>query len=74
MNTGGSGFPFVNRCITYSENIHLNLQCNGKILSIQKWFVTTHKAKITKYSMLETFPQYLSSAAEFQPPTLTGEL
>ena len=36
MDTDGSGFPFVSRCITIDENLHVKLQCNGRNLPLPK--------------------------------------
>ena len=74
MDTDDSGFPYVSRCITIDESLHVKLQSNGRDLPLPKWFVNGHNAKLTRYSMLENFPQYLKAAVESHPPTIIDEL
>ena len=36
INTDSSGFPFVSRCITIDENLHVKLQFNGRSLPLPR--------------------------------------
>ena len=68
------GFPRISRSIRIDNNMHIKLQCNGRMLPLPKWFITAHNAKLTRYSMLDNFPQYLKSAEEAHPPSILDEL
>lgn len=64
-----TGFPSISAGIMIDENLHVKLQCNGKPIPLPKWFVTGHNAKLTRFSMLENFPAYISSQAQLHPPS-----
>ena len=67
-------FPTVSECIRIDTNLHVQLQYNGKLLSLPKWFVQGRSAKLTHFSMLENFPAYISNEAERHPFPILDEL
>ena len=68
------GLPSVNRCIRIDKNLHIKLQVKGRMMPLPKWFINSHNAKLTRFSMLENFPQYLQSAEEAHPSSIIDDL
>lgn len=67
-------FPTVSECIRIDNNLHVQLQYNGKFLPLPKWFVQGRNAKLTHFSMLENFPSYIANEAESHPLPILEEL
>ena len=43
------------------EGLHVQLKCNGCIVSLPLWFVQEQNNKITKFSVLLNFPLYMKN-------------
>ena len=69
-----NNFPVISQTIHIDKDLHVKLQSNGNPAPLPKWFTTGHNAKLTKLSMLENFPAYLTNKAENHPPTILDEL
>ena len=67
-------FPTVSQAINIDINLHVKLQINGIPVPLPKWFVEGGNAKLTKFSILENLPVYLTNEAEKYPPTILDEL
>ena len=63
-------FPTIKECIRVDKNLHVQLQCDGNPIPLPKWFVKGHNSKLTKYSMLENFPQYIINTIEEHPHSI----
>lgn len=69
-----NNFPIISQAIKIDQDLHVKLQINGNPTPLPKWFIEGHNAKLTKISMLENFPSYLTNTAEQHPPTILDEL
>lgn len=67
-------FPVISQAIQINKELKVKLSSNGIPAPLPRWFRVGHNAKLTKFSMLENFPAYLTSLAESHPPTILDEL
>ena len=66
--------PTISQVINIDRDMHVKLQVNGILVPLPKWFVKGHNAKLTKLSMLENFPAYLTDVAEKTSSSILDEL
>ena len=68
-----TAFPIVREAIKVDNNLHVQLQyCNNPV-PLPQWFSQGRNAKLTNFSILENFPQYLRNFANEQK-SLIAEL
>ena len=70
----GTGFPSISAAIRVDKDLHVKLQYHGNPVPLPKWFTIGQHAKLTRLSMLENFPAYLTNQAESHPPSILEEL
>ena len=46
------------------RKIQVQLQCDGNLLQLPQWFIHGHNAKLTRFSMLENFQNYIQNVVE----------
>ena len=52
----------------------MKLQYDGNPIPLPQWFIHGHNAKLTRFSMLENFPNYMKNVVEEHPYTILKEL
>ena len=67
-------FPSLRECIRIDRNLHIQLQFNGNPIPLPQWFINGHNAKLTRFSMLENFPQYMQNVVNEHPNLILKEL
>ena len=67
-------FPFIKKCIRIDQNLHIQLQCDGNPISLPQWFIYGHNAKLTRFSMLENFPNNIQNVVKEYPYSILKEL
>lgn len=56
-----NGFPIIRDSIKVDKEMHVQLEVLSNPAPLPQWFVNGRNALLTKFSMLENFPSYLSS-------------
>lgn len=67
-------FPGIYEAIKTDQEPHIQLQYCCNPVPLPQFFVKGHNAKLTRYSMLEKFPNYIKNAAEEHPYCTLEEL
>ena len=57
-------FPAIYETVEINQELHILLQYNGKHVPLPKFFVRSQNAKLTRYSMLENFPNVIKNAGD----------
>ena len=67
-------FPAIYETIKIDKDLHIQLQYNGNRVPLPQFFVKSHNAKLTRFTMLENFPNYIKNSAEEHPYSILDEL
>ena len=69
-----TGFPSIKEAIKIDSELHVQLQLNGSPVPLPAWFIDGRNAKLSRFSMLQNFPVYLSNKADEMSNNILEEL
>ena len=67
-------FPSTKECIRIVRNFYVQLQCDGNSILLPQRFICEHDTKLTRFSMLENFSNYIQNVVEEHPYSILKEL
>ena len=67
-------FPSMKECICIDQNLHGQLQCDRNLTPLPQWVIHSHNAELTRFCMLENFPNYIQYMVEGQPYSILKDL
>ena len=67
-------FPTILDSTGIDKDLYVQLEYNGKPLTLLPWFANGHSANLDKLSMLQDSPPYIRSAATENQQMLLDEL
>ena len=67
-------FPTIKECFCIDRNLHVQIQCDENPVPLPQWFIDGYEVKLTWFSMIEKFPNYIENVVEEQLYSILKEL